>query len=211
MTTMEQLSAVSGHPRQRSFGRLIVRHTSFQVRIQAPWLAISATAAIRGGYLRHRAMLDPRECHASGLSSATARKAAFHQRRRADGPRRALGRVLGGAPRRCGAAGVSTLTARGIRGDAPAGPWQGWQRRSGALNSAPRPAPPSAPGLARADRAKSRPPGHPPDLFCSGLTRGLGWHARESSALPSRICARCTLARMRRAGTRIGTQRHAAR
>ena len=47
--------------------------------------------------------------------------------------------------------------------------------------SAPRPAPRGAPGLARADGASpgSRSPGHPPGLFCPGLTRGLGWHARE--------------------------------
>ena len=51
--------------------------------------------------------------------------------------------------------------------------------------SASRPAPRGAPGLARADRVSSgsRSPGHPPGLFCReicpGLTRGLGWHARE--------------------------------
>ena len=59
---------------------------------------------------------------------------------------------------------------------------QGWQGRWGALTSAPRPAPPSAPGLARASRS----PDHPPDLFCPGLNRGQGWHVRESRSCTAR-------------------------
>ena len=82
----------------------------------------------------------------------------------------------------------------------------GWPERWGALTSAPRPAPPceiSAPRPAppgeisapcqRTSRASPGwtglclrhdppSPGRPPDLFCPGPTRGLGWHARGSRA-----------------------------
>ena len=73
-------------------------------------------------------------------------------------------------------------------------PWDGWGWASSGLagalggTSAPRPAPPGAPGLSRADLASpwSRSPGHLPDRCCPGLARGLGWHARESCAAASR-------------------------
>ena len=82
--------------------------------------------------------------------------------------------------------------------------------------SAPRPAPPGAPGLARADRAwpGSRSPGHPADLLCPGLARGLGWHALDSRAgaahTASRACARGR-ARCACAYTRAAPERDAVR
>ena len=96
---------------------------------------------------------------------------------------------------------------------------QGWQRRWWALTSTPRPipqdeirsqcpAPPSAPGLARASQS----PGHQPDLFCLGLIRGLGWHIRESRSWAarralavSRACALCTCAHTRTGRALIST------
>ena len=60
-------------------------------------------------------------------------------------------------------------------------------------NQRPAPRAPERPaGLARAAQASpgSRSTGHPPDLFCPGLTRGLGCHARELRACAaSRTCA----------------------
>ena len=81
---------------------------------------------------------------------------------------------------------------------------QGWQGCWGALTSAPRPAPPSAPGLARASRS----PFDPPDLV--DLVRGQAGMLENrvpapraarvqyrvpacalTRAAPARICARC--------------------
>ena len=61
-------------------------------------------------------------------------------------------------------------------------------RGTGPLTSAPRPAPraKSAPPPRALGRPGPRPGGpgcHPPDLFCPGPTRGLGWHAREGRIL----------------------------
>ena len=64
----------------------------------------------------------------------------------------------------------------------------------------------------------SRSPGRPPDLFCPGLTRGLGWHARGSRApvarmphrrrrVPARGAARSALPRMR--ARRLHATQHA--
>ena len=56
---------------------------------------------------------------------------------------------------------------------------QGWLERWGALAAlrAPRPRTKSAPRAPRrACAPASGSPGHPPDLFCPGLTRGQGWH-----------------------------------
>ena len=57
-----------------------------------------------------------------------------------------------------------------------------------ALRAPGQPGPRPRPGL-RVDRASpgSRSPGHQPDLFCPGLTRALGWHARESPAGAARV------------------------
>ena len=83
--------------------------------------------------------------------------------------------------------------------------------RAPGRNQRPRPAPSGAPGLARADWTSpgSRSPGHPPDLFCPDLIRGLGWHARESRA--GAACPRAVPRALRlRACTRCGTRRHTA-
>ena len=64
--------------------------------------------------------------------------------------------------------------------------------------SAPRPAPPSAPGLARASRS----PVDPPYLSCHDLTR-LGWQVRESRS--GTACCACAASRACTVPTRACT------
>ena len=90
---------------------------------------------------------------------------------------------------------------------------QGWQGCWGALTSAPRPAPPSAPGLARASRS----PVDPPDLCCPGHPRtglacsriGFRRRAPRAARVQYRVPA-CGYARRANARARHGTRRHAA-
>ena len=124
--------------------------------------------------------------------AATAREQAVGPARRAAffwpgsdvatrAPRRpaAAGQPLWPPPARVGRRWAAGLKRRNQAAAEPLGR-QGGQGRSGLLISASRPASPGAPGLARADLTLpgSRSPGHPPYLFCPGLTRGLGWNGR---------------------------------
>ena len=113
----------------------------------------------------------PAALHSSGLAATFATSA----------PRRpaAAGQPLWPPPARVGRRWAAGLKRRNQAAAEPLGR-QGGQGRSGLLISASRPASPGAPGLARADLTLpgSRSPGHPPYLFCPGLTRGLGWNGR---------------------------------
>ena len=98
---------------------------------------------------------------------------------------------------------------------------------AGALGGADQHPAPRAPGQNQrpAPRAPERPgsrpgftiPGHPPDIFCPGLTRGQGYHARESrSGAASRVlayrvppCAHTRAAQVRIRTLRLHAMRHA--
>ena len=71
----------------------------------------------------------------------------------------------------------------------PAGPGLAGALTS-ALRQRPAPSAPESPGRWRASTVRQDPRGHPHDLFYPGLTRGLGWHARESRAGAARAAPR---------------------